>query len=251
MCSQPQSFDNDPESVRSKQIGPNPAYGHVQEPENVIAVNNPLYGADTHGYENPLARDEHGFDPDEDEKIDFDDMVDNYTENYDDPIDTGKYDEPIDIGKPHYDEPIDSGKYDEPIDIGKPLKGKSRKYQYKEPIGKQRRNKSTKHQYDKPIDNGKYDEPIDIGKPHHDKSTGIGKHQYDETIDIGKRHKDKPIIKQYYDEIVDSDEEEFDDLRKKDSHISVIDSEGYDVLRTDYLYENSAPVYSDDVTLIN
>ncbi len=180
--SQPQNYGNDSERVNSKQIGPNPAYGDIEEQGNAMTVDNPLYGVDTHGYDNSAFN--HDDDLVEEEKIDYDHIVDDLTDNYDEPIDSGKYDEPIDIGKPHYDEPID-----------------------------------------------------------------IGKHRYDEPIDISKHRRDQPI-KQYYDEIVDSDEENFDaPLDDKDDHISVIDSEGYDVIGTDY--ENSAPVYNDNIRLLN
>ncbi len=67
-----------------------------------------------------------------------------------------------------------------------------------------------------------------------------------------KKNYGRPIdnIKQYYDEVVDSSEEDFDDPMENNDHVSVIDSEGYDVIaRRDY--ENSNPVYADDITLIN
>ncbi len=59
---------------------------------------------------------------------------------------------------------------------------------------------------------------------------------------------DCPIDKQYYDdEVIDSSKEDFDDPMENGDHVSDTDSEV--IARRDY--ENSNPVYADDITLIN
>ncbi len=84
---------------------------------------------------------------------------------------------------------------------------------------------------------------------------GQGSHGYENDTEYSQHdldYNDCPIdnVKQYYDEVIDSSEEDFDDPMEHDDHVSVLDSEGYDVIACRD-YENSNPVYADDITLIN